>query len=247
MKILYEGLWDRPEISQVKVSGTALLKVEPSDYLIAGQSVRTPQGIRMKQSAYHVPLNLIANKQAATASKVVSFSSTAHPTVSITEINELEKHLDRSRAHLEQVEKMLLRLKKRGKARQQGKIFNPIVNEDELANCFYHLYTVQEGVYDDLQFAAYLYLLVKKEKLGNDTFATRGQTKFYAFVQQKVLPDLNKTTKAFGDRLRKLDFLVNPKNLSDMFKSTSPDWKNFQNLLANFRNTSFYHYLKSLK
>lgn len=90
-------------------------------------------------------------------------------------------------------------------------IFHPLVDERRLAESFRSVYThcreseedVLQGKWSDMDFAAYLFVLVEKERLGREGFGDNSKAPFYRFVQERVIVGLRMDQRTFYNRLEK--------------------------------------------
>lgn len=140
-------------------------------------------------------------------------------------------------------------------------IFNSVIDENELADCLYSIHSRFFGSKatekllndcDEVRFAAYLFVLVEKEKLGCDNFETRCRAAFFDFMNLKVLPVHNKmevSHRTFTGRLSEMAELhaLPPRQLMAERTSNNFDVRNFQKISEIFRNTPYYLDLKKLK
>lgn len=133
-------------------------------------------------------------------------------------------------------------------------IFGSWVDENKLAGCFKQLYydyfnedgvCTLEGKCDKMTFAAYLFVLVESERLGNDHFSSKAKNDFYTFINKKAF-SLDKTDKTFRNRLNKLkDFrhkLLNmqAKEKPDVAIQANSHYKNFHTIMETFHNMPYY-------
>lgn len=134
------------------------------------------------------------------------------------------------------------------KVKQKLHLFNPVLDEDELATCFHELYIdCTKGMrmpgqdeYDKVKFAAYLYYLIKLNGFKGENF---NQSRFYDFIQKNVFTELEqKTLRTFNNRVNSLKILDNAE-MSD--KHTDVCY--FQHLKDKFQNSSFFENLKRLR
>lgn len=155
--------------------------------------------------------------------------------------------------------------KREGKSPVETKscrIFNSVVSEDKLADCFYGLYDtcfgesqscILEGNCDKTTFAVYLFLLVEKEGLGKSDFGEHCKKPFFEFIQNRVITDIDKTVRTFNNRLAKLGELrrkILNETIPAVGKSTlvtNPNDSNFHKILGNFHRTHYFHELQKLK
>lgn len=138
-------------------------------------------------------------------------------------------------------------------------IFNPIINEDQLADCFYQIYSNFFGANakekllndcDEAGFSAYLFVLVENENLGGDNFKARGQGKFYDYMQAKVFPAVKLPThRTFSNRVANVENLFHqtPRRLLKVTDKVDFDFRNFQKITKFFYNTRYYKELSKLK
>lgn len=135
--------------------------------------------------------------------------------------------------------------------RQKLNLFSPVLDEEEFADCFYGLYINStkkmkkkygEKEYDKMRFSAFLYYLVKVKGFKGDNFS---QTRFYEFIQKKVFCDLKQNVRTFNNRVTELNILDKAvKHPMDYAKN--PDFKDFQHLEKEFRESDFFKSLKNL-
>lgn len=130
-------------------------------------------------------------------------------------------------------------------------LFNPILDEEVLAGCFYGLYihsakemkTYGQNECDKLRFSAFLYYLVKNTCIKSDRF---NQTSFYQFIQKKVFRDLKQNVRTFNNRVTELNILDKAvKRPMDYAKNQV--FLDFQHLEKKFRETDFFEGLKRLR
>lgn len=138
-------------------------------------------------------------------------------------------------------------------------IFNPIINEDQLADCFYQIYSNFFGANakekllndcDEAGFSAYLFVLVENENLGGDNFKTRGQGKFYDYMKAKVFPAVKlPTPRTFSNRVANVEnlFYLTPRQLLNITDKVDFDFRNFQKITKFFYDTRYYKELSKLK
>lgn len=138
-------------------------------------------------------------------------------------------------------------------------IFNPVIDENKLADCFYKIYSNFFGINakdmllndcDEAGFSAYLFVLVENEKLGCDNFKTRSQSKFYNYMQTKVIPMAKlPTLRTFSSRVTHIEnlFHLTPAQLQKVTDKTDFDLRNFQKITKFFHNTRYYYLLSKLK
>lgn len=140
---------------------------------------------------------------------------------------------------------------KRQKAKGKLNLFNPVLDENELADSFYSLYTdcgknktvPAQKECDKLKFSAFLFYLVKMEGLGGERWT---QGRFYEFIQMKVFTDLGQGVRTFNGRLTELAFLPKAVKKPKEYEANS-DFKYFQSLIIKFRKTPFYNHLRVLR
>lgn len=136
-------------------------------------------------------------------------------------------------------------------------IFNPIIDENRLADCFYEIHSHFFGAdakdmllndCDDERFAAYLFVLVEKEGLGCENFSSKSQTDFHQYIKTKVLPSgAMKTLKTFNNRLQSIKNLRPSEAQGDQPSPTDFDSLNFQKITKFFQDTHYYYLLSKLK
>lgn len=136
-------------------------------------------------------------------------------------------------------------------------IFNPVIDENRLADCFYEIHSNFFGAKakamllndcDDERFAAYLFVLVEKEGLGCENFSSKGQSDFHQYMKTKVLPTgTMKTLKTFNNRLQAIKNLRPSEKQDNRLSPTDFDLRNFQKITKFFHNTHYYFQLSKLK
>lgn len=136
-------------------------------------------------------------------------------------------------------------------------IFNPVIDENRLADCFYEIHSHFFGTNakdmllndcDDERFAAYLFVLVEKEGLGCENFSSKSQTDFHKYIKTKVLPSGTiKTLKTFNNRLQSIKNLRPSETQGNPPSPTDFDFLNFQKITKFFHNTHYYYQLSKLK
>lgn len=135
-------------------------------------------------------------------------------------------------------------------------IFNPIIDENKLATCFLEMYQTLFGhkaqdaliSCDEVNFTAYLLVLTEKLKLGNPTLSGIVRTKFYQFVQTRVIVHMDEVYQTFYLRIKSMCEQHNgAKDLSELrFIKNSIDAKNFNSVLKAFNKTQFGYCFKTL-
>ena len=136
-------------------------------------------------------------------------------------------------------------------------IFNPVIDENRLADCFYEIHSHFFGTNakdmllndcDNERFAAYLFVLVEKEGLGCENFSSKSQTDFHKYIKTKVLPSGTiKTLKTFNNRLQSIKNLRPSETQGNPPSPTDFDFLNFQKITKFFHNTHYYYQLSKLK
>lgn len=138
-------------------------------------------------------------------------------------------------------------------------IFNPVIDENRLADCFYEIHSHFFGTNakdmllndcDEAGFSAYLFVLVENENLGGDNFKARGQGKFYDYMQAKVFPAVKLPThRTFSNRVANVEnlFHLTPRQLLKVTDKVDFDFRNFQKITKFFYNTRYYKELSKLK
>lgn len=136
-------------------------------------------------------------------------------------------------------------------------IFNPVIDENRLADCFYEIHSHFFGTNakdmllndcDNERFAAYLFVLVEKEELGCENFSSKSQTDFHKYIKTKVLPSGTiKTLKTFNNRLQSIKNLRPSETQGNPPSPTDFDFLNFQKITKFFHNTHYYYQLSKLK
>lgn len=144
-----------------------------------------------------------------------------------------------------------------GDGTQPFGIFNPIIDENRLADCFYEIHSNFFGAdakdmllndCDDERFAAYLFVLVEKEGLGCENFSSKSQTDFHQYIKTKVLPSgAMKTLKTFNNRLQSIKNLRPSEAQENQPSPTDFDFLNFQKITKFFQDTHYYYLLSKLK
>lgn len=159
-----------------------------------------------------------------------------------------------------ELEEELQQLSAEGNGTPPFNIFNPVVDENKLADCFYRMYadffgpnktTALDGDCDETDFAAYLFLLVAKEGLGKDNFVETAKKPFFEFIQAKVIINLNKTDRTFRNRLDGMDNLCKQvlkgrTATGSKAVQTGTHHRNFHKVLGNFHETPYYRGLEKL-
>lgn len=142
-------------------------------------------------------------------------------------------------------------LQRQTKAKEKLNLFNPVLDEEELANCLYGLYIdctkskrmTDKDRCDKMKFAAFLYYLVKDSVFTGNRFS---KTRFYMFIQQKVFKELEQNLRTFNNRVTDLAFLdkamKHPKDFAQ-----NPDFTYFQHLKSKFQNSDFFKSLARLR
>lgn len=136
-------------------------------------------------------------------------------------------------------------------------IFNPVIDENRLADCFYEIHSNFFGAdakdmllndCDDERFAAYLFVLVEKEGLGCENFSSKSQTDFHKYIKTKVLPSGNmKTLKTFNNRLQSIKNLRPSETQGNQPSPMDFDSLNFRKITKFFHDTPYYYQLSKLK
>lgn len=165
------------------------------------------------------------------------------------------KNLDHARAQIDVLRKDLDALESEllcgTKAKQKLYLFNPVLDEEELAECLSGLYDYcaksmkmpGQDEHDKVKFAAYLYYLTKGEGFKGDHF---NQTRFYQFIQEKVFYGLKQTVRTFNSRVNSLSFLDKAvKHPTDYAKDL--DFRYFQHLKSKFQKSDYFTSLKRLR
>lgn len=172
--------------------------------------------------------------------------------LSFSELEQLKEHIQTAQRELDVAKEVVARIEAKGGGTddillESYHIFNPVVDENKFAETAYLLYDKQDKTNcDKMQFAAYLFILIVKEKLGKANFEEQGKSQFYKFIQAKVFPELEQDRKTLSNRLNKMDYLLQKgANVGERLKKTT-DWKNFQKLQEDFHKTSFFDSLKDL-
>ena len=172
--------------------------------------------------------------------------------LSFSELKQLKEHIQTAQRELDVAKEVVARIEAKGGGTddilsESHHIFNPVVDENKFAETAYLLYDKQEKAdCDKMQFAAYLFILVVKEKFGKTNFEEQGKSQFYKFIQAKVFTDLEQDRRTFSNRLNKLDYLLEKETNVEVRLKKNPDWKNFQKLQEDFHKTSFFDSLKDL-
>ena len=117
----------------------------------------------------------------------------------------LQEEVGRQRSQFHRVEA------ETGRPADDTVIFHPLVDERRLAESFRSVYThcreseedVLQGKWSDMDFAAYLFVLVEKERLGREGFGDNSKAPFYRFVQERVIVGLRMDQRTFYNRLEK--------------------------------------------
>lgn len=144
-------------------------------------------------------------------------------------------------------------------------LFKPYVDENKLANCFFTLYQRFFGVMpkemftgdynEPVDFAAYLFILVEREKLGNGTFSEKGMKPFFEYIELKVTGTLGKSERTFRNRLKETmkdfrDQLIKEPAKS-RFKGVAwdkdPFIEDYLRVYGNFHKMDYYKELNRLK
>ncbi len=133
-------------------------------------------------------------------------------------------------------------------------IFNACIDKDKLADCFYAVYEHFFGLdrkdvlkeCDKNRFAAYLYILVLQERLGNDIFKTRGKRPFYHFICAKVVA-LEVSDRQFTGYLNHMKDFCQKLIHNEASVRTDDYYENYAKIAARFRNTSYYRGIKHLR
>lgn len=130
----------------------------------------------------------------------------------------------------------------------KSNLFSYVLDENELAACFYELYiksaesmsTYGQDKHDKVKFAAYLYYLIKIKGFKGDNFS---QSRFYQFIQEKVFYDLKQNVRTFNNRITELDLLTEAtKHPMDYVKNR--DFRYFQHLKSRFQESDYFISLK---
>lgn len=159
-----------------------------------------------------------------------------------------------------ELEEELQHLSAEGDGTPAFNIFNPIVDENKLADCFYRMYsdffgpnkkTALTGNCDETDFATYLFFLVAKEGLGKDNFVETAKKPFFEFIQSKVI-DLNKTERTFRYRLDGMknfseQVLKKQTEAGEKASQAGMHHQNFHKVLQNFHESSYYRWLERLQ
>lgn len=140
-------------------------------------------------------------------------------------------------------------------------LFKPYVDENKFAICLRDIYDYFFGplstnkllgcYHKDIDLAAYLYILVEKEKLGNETFSEKGKKPFFDFLINKANITFSMTRRSYSDRIAITmnDFRRNLLNEPSQSKYNRSCWqqdlfiKDFLQVMAIFHATAFYHEL----
>ncbi|MBQ8593797.1 MAG: hypothetical protein IJ467_05840 [Bacteroidaceae bacterium] len=141
--------------------------------------------------------------------------------------------------------------REKAKGKEKFNLFNPVLDENELADCFYHLYTACEKdktllvqkECEKLKFSACLFYLVKIEGFGGERLT---QGRFYEFIKAKVFTELDQNVRTFNNRLTELEFLLEAVKDPEAYR-TNAGFKYFRNMMNKFRNADFYKNLRKLR
>lgn len=144
-------------------------------------------------------------------------------------------------------------------------LFQPFVDENKLANCFFTLYQRFFGVMpkemftgdynEPVDFAAYLFILVEREKLGNGTFSEKGMKPFFEYIELKVTGTLGKSERTFRNRLKetmkdfrdRLEHEPANSNYRDSVWARDPFVEDYRRVRGNFHKMDYYRELNRLK
>lgn len=146
---------------------------------------------------------------------------------------------------------LMTTLQHQAKEKVKLNLFNPVLDEEELAKCFRGLYIdcgksmkiPCKSESEKTKFAAFLFYLVKNAVFVGNKF---NQTTFFEFVQKKVFVGLNQDVRTFRNYVNSLEFLERAvKNPKDFAKNL--DFEYFQRLELKFRDTHFFQCLNRLR
>ena len=167
----------------------------------------------------------------------------------------LVKLREQEQAEIEAIGKLLENMKN-GDPPHYG-IFADFVDETKLANTFFAMYQcffVSKDKYklvgkrsDELWFAAFLFVLMKYERLVNDNFETKGKTLFREFINELAFP-LKKDPRTFNNYVRSLDDFWNVlkekphdnKFEDEAFQPFPMQVRNFRTIVECFHQTDYY-------
>ncbi len=140
-------------------------------------------------------------------------------------------------------------------------IFNQVIDEDKLADCFKQIYAhycgearskALEGRWDKVTIACHLFMLVDRFKLGKDDFAINSKQPFFEFIQTKVI-DTGMTSRTFHNRFQKMSdvhkkIMQKPrgKELNRALQG-NVHYRNFHQVLTIFYGLQFYRELEKLQ
>ncbi len=143
----------------------------------------------------------------------------------------------------------------------QFNIFNQVIDEDKLADCFKQIYAhycgaerskALEGRWDKVTIACHLFMLVDRFKLGKDDFAINSKQPFFEFIQTKVI-DTGMTSRTFHNRFQKMSdvhkkIMQKPrgKELNRALQG-NVHYRNFHQVLTIFYGLQFYRELEKLQ
>lgn len=147
--------------------------------------------------------------------------------------------------------KLMTTLQHQAKGKVKLNLFNPVLDEEELAKCFRGLYIdcgksmkiPCKSESEKTKFAAFLFYLVKNAVFVGNKF---NQTTFFEFVQKNVFIGLNQDVRTFRNYVNSLEFLERAvKNPKAFAKNL--DFEYFQHLELKFRDTHFFQCLNRLR
>lgn len=142
------------------------------------------------------------------------------------------------------------------------RLFNSVIDPEQLESCLKELYLHFYGEErqevlmlgkkkrcDEVTFVAYLYILVEREKLGNETFGVQTRQPFFNFIRAKVMKNLGKTPRTFQNRMADIETIrqkilkAGERDLKALGE-TNVHCRNFQQILNAFHGTRFAKNLK---
>lgn len=174
--------------------------------------------------------------------------------------------LSAERMHYKKAEQLEQRLHELSLADSRGQksgLFNSVIDESRLAYGLSQLHAkffgmerkaVLEGENrNEIDFSAYLFLLVEALGLGNDIFYEKGKKPFFRFICEKVIVGLDKSDRTFLNRLKEMDDLrrqIKNRSLGKLCntpKNGETHRRNFLMVLKLFLKGDFYREMKRLK
>ncbi len=137
-------------------------------------------------------------------------------------------------------------------------LFKPYVDDKKLAaslrsvyDCYYGPLPTNSflGVYrKDIDLAAYLYILMEREHLGNDTFSEKGKKPFYDYLVKEAHISFSMTRRSYSDRIANNmgDFRTRLLNEPEQSEFRGSRWKHdlfikdFLQVVEIFHATAYY-------